>query len=62
MLEEKIFQGEALLIRIRLADGTIVTSRRATRREEIESVPDIGAHVTLGLRASDAIVVPRETA
>ena len=62
VLEEKIFQGEALLIRIRLADGTIVTSRRATRREEIESVPDIGAHVTLGLRASDAIVVPRETA
>ena len=61
VLEEKIFQGEALLIRIRLADGTIVNSRRATRREEIESVPDIGAHVTLGLRASDAIVVPRET-
>ncbi len=62
VLEEKIFQGEDLLIRIRLANGTIVTSRRATRREEIESVPDIGAHVTLGLRASDAIVVPRETA
>ena len=62
VLEEKIFQGEALLIRIRLSDGIIVTSRRASRREEIESVPDIGAHVTLGLRASDAIVVPRETA
>ena len=62
MLEEKIFQGEALLIRVRLADGTIVTSRRATRSKEIESVPDIGTHVTLGLRASDAIVVPRETA
>ena len=61
VLKEKIFQGEALLIRIKLADGTIVTSRRATRREEIESVPDIGNHVTLGLRASDAIVVPRET-
>jgi putative spermidine/putrescine transport system ATP-binding protein len=61
-LKEKIFQGEALLIRISLVDGTIVTSRRATRREEIESVPDIGAPVTLGLRASDAIVVPRESA
>jgi putative spermidine/putrescine transport system ATP-binding protein len=58
VLEESIFQGEALLIRIKLADGTIVTSRRATRRDEVSSVPDIGAAVTLGLRASDTIVVP----
>ncbi len=58
VLAEKIFQGEALLIRIKLADGTIVTSRRATRRDEMESVPEIGAPVTLGLRASDVIVVP----
>lgn len=58
VLAEKIFQGEALLIRVKLADGTIVTSRRATRRDEMESVPEIGASVTLGLRASDAIVVP----
>jgi putative spermidine/putrescine transport system ATP-binding protein len=58
VLEEKIFQGEALLIRVRLADGTMVTSRRATRVDEVEAVPDIGAPVTLGLRAGDTIVVP----
>ena len=58
VLEEKIFQGEALLIRVKLADGTMVTSRRATRRDEIEAVPEIGAPVTLGLSAADAIIVP----
>ncbi len=62
VLEEKIFQGEALLIRVKLDDGTMVTSRRATRREEIEAVPDIGAAVTLGLRASDTIIVSRDVA
>jgi putative spermidine/putrescine transport system ATP-binding protein len=58
VLAEKIFQGEALLIRVTLGDGTIVTSRRATRSADIEAVPDIGEPVTLGLHADDTIVVP----
>ena len=57
VLAEKIFQGEALLIRVKRADGTMMTLRRATRGEEIKSVPAIGAPVTLGLRAGDTIVV-----
>jgi len=52
------FQGESMLVLVRLEDGTEVGVRGVTRHREMAAVPDIGGRAVLGLDRKDTVVIP----
>ena len=60
IVEEQVFQGDSLLLQIRLADGTRLIARHATRRELLAALPSTGQPITVGLHPDDTILVAED--
>jgi putative spermidine/putrescine transport system ATP-binding protein len=52
------FQGESMLVVVRLEDGTEVGVRGVTRHQEMAAVPETGGQVALGLDRRDTVLIP----
>lgn len=52
------FQGESMLVVVRLEDGTEIGVRGVTRHQEMEAVPGIGGRAAIGLDRLDTVVIP----
>lgn len=61
VMEQYIFQGDNLLVHVRLADGTKLAARYPTRREILALLPAPGEAITLGLHAEDAMLVDNDS-
>ena len=57
---ETVFQGESVLLTVRLQGGHEIHTRLPNRQLDSAAVPEIGAPVELGLAAEDALLVPGE--
>ena len=60
-LQDVIFQGESVLLEVKLSDGTILPVRSSSGRGALAAVPAPGAPITLGLAPEDTFLVPNET-
>ncbi|MGF7206644.1 putative spermidine/putrescine transport system ATP-binding protein [Skermanella aerolata] len=61
-VDEIIFQGEAVLVYVRIGDGNRLAVRKGTRQGVFTSLPEVGQTVTLGLHRDDTIIVPEMAA
>ena len=61
-VEQKVFQGDSLQIRIRLASGQQIVMRRSARRTVLDRIGEGGADIALALHAEDTVLVPDGTA
>ena len=59
-VESRLFQGESVLLQLRLADGQAITWRQAATHEEMAVLPRKGGVARLGLSPADAIVLPAD--
>ena len=57
-VEQKVFQGDSLQIRIRLASGQQIVMRRSARRTVLDRIGEGGADIALALHAEDTVLVP----
>jgi putative spermidine/putrescine transport system ATP-binding protein len=53
-----VFQGDTLLLHVRLADGSVISVRGPSNEVAVSKVPGVGSAIRLGLGAGDAIVLP----
>ena len=61
-VDEIIFQGEAVLVYVRIGYGNRLAVRKGTRQGVFTSLPQVGQAVTLGLHRDDTIIVPEMAA
>ncbi|MCP5152214.1 MAG: ABC transporter ATP-binding protein [Ectothiorhodospiraceae bacterium] len=59
-VSDLIFQGESVLVYVRLAGGEQIAVRSPSRRETLAAVPEVGQPVHVALDPEDAIVVPED--
>ena len=62
MLTEAVFQGESVLLSVRLPAGDVLTARLPNRRPGVDALPGRGAPIALALHARDARLVPADGA
>jgi putative spermidine/putrescine transport system ATP-binding protein len=55
---ETVFQGESVLLTVRLQGGHEIHTRLPNRQLDSAAVPEIGAPIELGLAAEDTLLVP----
>ncbi|QPC42628.1 ABC transporter ATP-binding protein [Kaustia mangrovi] len=55
--EDVVFQGESVLIAVRLADGQRIAVRKSTGHGVLSGLPESGEAVRLGLHPEDSVVV-----
>jgi putative spermidine/putrescine transport system ATP-binding protein len=55
---ETVFQGESVLLGVRLQGGHEIQTRLPNRQLDSAAVPEIGAPIELGLAAEDTLLVP----
>jgi putative spermidine/putrescine transport system ATP-binding protein len=55
-----VFQGDTLLLQVRLADGSAISVRGPSNEAAAATVPAIGGPIRLGLGVGDAIVLPAD--
>jgi putative spermidine/putrescine transport system ATP-binding protein len=55
-----VYQGESVLLRVELADGTLVPVRGSSARGAMAAVPGVGEEVMLGLAPEDTFLIPNE--
>jgi len=53
-----VFQGDTLLLLVRLADGSAISVRSPSNEAAASTVPGVGGPIRLGLGSGDAIVLP----
>jgi putative spermidine/putrescine transport system ATP-binding protein len=53
-----VYQGDSMLVELRLDDGTEVALRRTSRREVLVNLPQPGERLFLGLHPEDTVIVP----
>lgn len=58
VVEEVVYQGDSMLVELRLKDGTEVALRRTSRREVLVNLPEPGARLYIGLHPEDTVVIP----
>ena len=56
-VQDLVYQGESFLLYVDLDDGPEVSLRSPTRREVLDSVPNKGGEVTIGMHPEDTIIV-----
>jgi len=54
------FQGESMLVIVRLDDGTEIGARGVTRQQDLAAMPEVGRPVHLGLDYRDTVLIPDE--
>jgi putative spermidine/putrescine transport system ATP-binding protein len=52
-----VFQGDTLLLHVRLADGSAISVRGPSNEGAVSKVPAVGGQIRLGLDAGDAILL-----
>jgi putative spermidine/putrescine transport system ATP-binding protein len=57
ILRDVVYQGDAMLLAVTLADGTEIGMNQPTRHLELAAMPSSGEPVTVTFRPEDAIVV-----
>ena len=57
-VEQKVFQGDSLQHRIRLASGQQIVMRRPARRTVLDRIGEGGAEIALALHSDDTVLVP----
>jgi putative spermidine/putrescine transport system ATP-binding protein len=55
-----VFQGDTLLLHVRLGDGSAISVRGPSNEAGVAKVPGIGNPIRLGLGAGDAIILPAD--
>ena len=55
-----VFQGDTLLLQVRLADGSGISVRGPSNEGAVSKVPAVGGPIRLGLDAGDAILLPAD--
>lgn len=55
-----IYQGESFVVRITLDDGTELKVRKSSRRDVLDSIPQAGERILLGLHPEDTLFVPED--
>ena len=55
-----VFQGDTLLLLVRLADGSVISVRSPSNEAAASTVPGVGGPIRLGLGSGDAIVLPTD--
>jgi putative spermidine/putrescine transport system ATP-binding protein len=55
-----VFQGDTLLLQVRLADGSAINVRGPSNEGAVSKVPALGGPIRLGLDAGDAILLPAD--
>lgn len=58
VVEELVYQGESVLIYIRMPDGSSIVARRAANRDILAAIPEAGQPIGLGLHSDDTTIVP----
>jgi putative spermidine/putrescine transport system ATP-binding protein len=53
-----VFQGDTLLLQVKLADGSAISVRGPSNEDAASKVPGVGSPIRLGLSTGDAIVLP----
>ena len=53
-----VFQGDTLLLQVKLADGSAISVRGPSNEDAASKVPGVGSPIRLGLGTGDAIVLP----
>jgi putative spermidine/putrescine transport system ATP-binding protein len=56
-----VYQGESVLLRVELADGTSIPVRGSSTRGAMAVIPQPGEPVMLGLAAEDTLLLPPES-
>jgi putative spermidine/putrescine transport system ATP-binding protein len=57
---EVVYQGDSVLVSIRLQDGALVNLRKSSDRSSLNQLPANGDAVTLGVHVEDTLVVPED--
>ncbi|MGE0718023.1 MAG: ABC transporter ATP-binding protein [Alphaproteobacteria bacterium] len=62
VVEGSVYQGESVLLQLRVAGGVRLAMRQPTRRELLRRLPAAGEAIQLGLHPEDTILVATEEA
>jgi putative spermidine/putrescine transport system ATP-binding protein len=58
VVEDAVFQGESVLLTVRLAGGHEIHTRIPNRRLDCRGIPEAGSAISLGIAAADSLLVP----
>ncbi|MBV8650137.1 MAG: TOBE domain-containing protein, partial [Alphaproteobacteria bacterium] len=60
VVHDAVYQGDSVLLRARLADGSLVGARGVSGRGAMAALPAPGETVALGLAAEDTVLIAEE--